>query len=104
MSMRAGTTRVRFVLVVLVAASMVAVPGSRARAQVAAVPVVGFTTDSGVNTLAAGAGNVLYVGGSFSSLATRTGSWVRFDASGVRDGAWPEVDGPVRAVVSDGAG
>ena len=34
----------------------------------------------------------------------RTGHWVRFDASGARDAAWPEVDGPVRAAVSDGAG
>ena len=68
------------------------------------MPAAGFTADWHVKSLAVGPGNVLYVGGAFSSLAMRTGHWVRFDASGVRDAAWPEVDGPVRAAVSDGAG
>src|SRR4051794_41053629 len=75
-----------------------------AGAQVAPVPAAGFTADSQVQALAMGPGNVLFLSGSFTSLATRTGHWVRFDASGVRDTAWPEVDGAVRAAVSDGAG
>ena len=70
----------------------------------ASLPAAGFTTDSQVETVAAGSGNLLFLGGSFSSLSRRTGHWVRFDASGARDVTWPEVDGPVRAVVADGAG
>jgi hypothetical protein len=85
-------------------AALLTVGGATAHAQVVDVPAVGVAADSVVNTLAVGSGNVLYVGGSFSSLAMRTGHWVRFDASGARDGTWPEVDGPVRAAVSDGAG
>jgi hypothetical protein len=88
----------------VLAAAVVALGGPTARAQVAAVPAVGVTADADVKSLAVGPGNTLYLGGSFSSMAMRTGHWVRFDASGVRDAAWPEVDGTVRAAVSDGAG
>ena len=45
-----------------------------------------------------------YAGGWFDRLAKSTGHWVRFNGAGTRDIAWPEVDGPVHAVVGDGAG
>ncbi|WP_157592035.1 PQQ-binding-like beta-propeller repeat protein [Solirubrobacter soli] len=80
------------------------IAGTPASAQVAPVPASGFTTDGLVTSLLAGPGNVMYLGGTFSSVAKRTGHWVRFDASGARDAAWPEVDGSVRAVVPDGGG
>ncbi len=47
---------------------------------------------------------MLYAGGSFAGVAARTGHWVRFDGSGARDLAWPEVNGSVDAVAPDGAG
>src|SRR3954468_1406653 len=92
---------------VVVAVAVLVVAAGSARAQVAEVPTVGWTAGglgSDVTTLAVGAGNKLYLGGRFSSLGMRTGHWVRFDAGGRRDPAWPEVDGSVSAAVPDGAG
>src|ERR1700754_2252442 len=87
------------------------VGASSARAQVAPVPAAGpvagtnrLDGDASVLAVALGAGNMLYAGGSFAGVAARTGHWVRFDGSGARDPAWPEVDGSVDAVASDGAG
>ena len=88
--------------IVAVAASATA--AGSARAQVSAAPVSGLTSNGAVTTMAAGPGNVLYVSGGFERLAMRSGHWVRFDGPGVRTTAWPEVDGPVHAVVADGAG
>lgn len=95
--------RLRWMSAVLGVAGLLVVAGPGS-AQMATVPAAGFTTDWRVDAVAAGPGNVLYFGGRFSSVSRRTGHWVRFDASGARDVTWPEVDGPVRAVVSDGAG
>lgn len=102
--MHAGGSTGRLLFVSVLLAGACALASGPARAQVAEVPSTGLTADSDVNALAIGHGNVLFVGGAFSSLATRTGHWVRFDASGARDPAWPEVDGTVNAAVSDGAG
>jgi hypothetical protein len=85
-------------------ALLLTIGGAPARAQVAPVPAAGFTADSDLQAVAIGPGNVLYLSGSTSSLARRTGHWVRFDASGTRDAAWPEVDGDVAVAASDGAG
>ena len=54
--------------------------------------------------MAIGSGNVLYVSGDYDRMATRTGFLVTVRGSGVRDLAWPEVDGPVHAMAPDGAG
>src|SRR4051812_5222607 len=90
----------------LLAVAGLSVVAGSARAQVAAVPAIGLTADvrTGVTALAAGPGNVLYLSGDYDRLAMRTGHWVRFDGSGARNAAWPDVDGPVHAVVADGAG
>jgi hypothetical protein len=85
------------------------IPAGSARAQVAALPAVGLSADGGiggpsVTGLAAGPSNVLYVSGDYERLAMRSGRSVRFDGSGARRTAWPEVDGPVHTVVADGAG
>src|SRR4051812_25122371 len=80
----------RPVTVAAVAVLLLTIGDVPARAQVAAVPAAGLTADSQVQALAMGPGNVLYLSGSFTSLAARTGHWVRFDASGARDTGWPE--------------
>ena len=72
----------------LVVAGLLVAAGS-ARAQVAALPAVGWSVDGGfvgspVMSLAAGPGNVLYAAGDFERLAMRSGHSARFDGSGAR--------------------
>src|SRR3954453_2550578 len=66
-----------FTSALLVVAGLSVAAGS-ATAQVAAVPVMGWTADvgtvgTGVTALAAGQGNVLYMSGDYDRLAMRTG-------------------------------
>lgn len=88
-------------------AAVVAVAAGLARTEDAATPAGGVTADRSVETSVVGRGRS-------NSLVTRTGHWVRFDASGARDATWPEVNGTrtaeggrplgVQAVVPDGSG
>jgi hypothetical protein len=102
---RRGRTRgSALAAVAVVAAAVCAVAPGSAPAQVAATPASSLSVDYAANALALGPSNALYVGGFFYSLAMPTGHSARFDASGARDEAWPDVDGTVFATVGDGAG
>ena len=63
-----------------------------------------WVTDGEVQTTAIGDGR-LYIGGTFGYVGPRTGGFALLEAYPPRfAGGPPEVNGPVRAVVSDGAG
>ncbi|MBA2662648.1 MAG: hypothetical protein H0U74_10165 [Bradymonadaceae bacterium] len=56
-----------------------------------------------VNAMARGT-DTLYLGGEFDYVGPYTGAIIRLDSSGQRVAGWPEINGVVHAVVSDGAG
>lgn len=63
-----------------------------------------YVTDGQVNACVL-AGNTLYIGGIFTTVGPPTGSWVPIDAAtGLAASGFPRVDGPIRAMASDGAG
>ena len=66
----------------------------------AAAPI----TDASVSGLTK-SGNRVYLGGDFRYVGSYTGALARFDgATGTPNAAFPVVDGPVMAIVSDGVG
>src|ERR687897_649899 len=95
--------RMRHWIVMLALGIAMTSPAGQARAQVAEAPSPSSTRAEVSGPLAIGPGNRLYVGG-WRRVAARTRHFVVFDGSGDVDPAWPEVDGPVHAIVADGAG
>jgi len=49
-------------------------------------------------------GNTIYIGGSFGYVGPNTGGWTDVDPSGFATTRLPRIDGPVTAMISDGAG
>src|SRR6478609_6184090 len=91
------------VSVAVLAMSVLAIVAGTASAQVAAVPAQRLTTTAAEGPFALSPTGTLYVGG-WSRFGPRTGHTVAFDDSGAVQAPWPEIDGPVLALVGDGAG
>ena len=88
-------------ILLLVVGALVNVPLAEAAPSI--VGQLGGTDGSVVTAIEYG--SCLYVGGYFSHAGPATGSCVELDAvSGATLGAFPQVSGPVRAIVSDGHG
>src|SRR5581483_297276 len=104
---RTFARRVPLALAIAVIASVVAVAASPARpagASPADVPSETWVTNGRVKTVVRG-GNRLYLGGYFTQVGPNTGHGVAVDAgTGVRNAAFPEIDGTVYAALSDGNG
>jgi hypothetical protein len=89
-------------LSVLVAAGATVGSGGAGTSPVV-VPSNRWVTDGPVEAIARGNG-VVYVGGQFSLISPRTGSFAGIGESGKLDAGWPEVLGSVTAIVPDGQG
>src|SRR5581483_2151908 len=104
---RTFARRVPLALAIAVIASVVAVAASPARpagASPADVPSETWVTNGRVKTVVRG-GNRLYLGGYFTQVGPNTGHGVAVDAgTGVRNAAFPKIDGTVYAALSDGNG
>jgi predicted small secreted protein len=69
------------------------------------IPTESLWVTNGTVTAAALSGTTLYIGGSFTNVGPRTGSFVAIDAStGQTNPAWPKVNGNVWATAPDGSG
>jgi hypothetical protein len=90
-------------LLTLLLAAGVAVGSVPAETAPSVVPTNHWVTDGPVEAIARGNG-VVYVGGGFSLISPRTGSFAGIAANGKLDAGWPEVLGSVTAIVSDGHG
>src|SRR4051812_23240033 len=102
--MRLGLARtvVARLTIAVALVALVAAPG--ATADPVTAPVETWVPDGEVKALEV-SGSTAYLGGNFSRIAPYTGSSALFDAaSGEVKQPWPEVDGVVNDVVSDGNG
>ena len=99
--------RAPLALVIALVASLVAVaapPPRPAGASPADVPSETWVTNGRVKTMIRG-GNRLYLGGYFTQVGPNTGHGVAVDGvTGLRNAAFPKIDGTVYAAVADGSG
>jgi hypothetical protein len=63
-----------------------------------------WTTNRPVETMALARSGTLYLGGYFTEVGPRTGSWVVLDEQGRLQPSWPSVEGAVFATLADGSG
>src|SRR5688500_1176586 len=85
-------------------AAVLAMSTAAASADVVGDPRATWVPDGEVKAVAV-SGSTAYIGGNFSRIAPYTGSSARFDAADAQlKNPWPEVDGVVNAIVSDGTG
>ena len=93
----------RLWLALAAATAALALPAAAAADAVTA-PVETWVPDGEVKALAV-SGSTAYLGGNFSRIGPYTGSSALFDsATGDVRKPWPEVDGLVNAIASDGSG
>jgi hypothetical protein len=102
----AFTTRILVAAFATAATSLglITAPEQAAFADAITEPRATWVSDGEVKAIAI-SGSTAYIGGNFSRIAPYTGSSARFDASTAQlNTPWPEVNGVVNDVVSDGAG
>ena len=90
-------------LAVAAAFGFVAMPSESAPGSFANQPFQTWDTDGAVSSIVA-TPSAVYVGGNFTQIGRRTGSSAALSPAGQVQPGWPESDGTVEAVVSDGSG
>ena len=90
-------------LAVAAAFGFVAMPSESAPGSFANQPFQTWDTDGAVSSIVA-TPSAVYVGGNFTQIGRRTGSSAALSPAGQVESGWPESDGTVSAVVSDGSG
>jgi len=102
--MHLGLARTVVVRVAIAVALISATAAPAAGADPLTDPVPTWVPDGEVKSVAV-SGSTAYIGGNFTRIGPYTGSSALFEASnGVLKKPWPEVEGVVNAVASDGSG